>query len=194
MRRLITIFYAFCISAASAQNCLKLDIMLVGDCSASVSGREDFINAAFSGFVDRFELSEEGIKIGVVYFNDLAAVMCPLTADKSLVKMSTGVPSVRGTTNVMDALDKCLGEFNAHGRPGYGKMIILVSDGDVDDPDDAIAMASMIRASGATICGVMIVDSRSKEEQMRGLSSDFCYVESNYENLVIELKKMDICL
>src|SRR6185369_13881362 len=62
--------------------CLKLDIMLIGDMSGSVQGNEQFVYNALSTFASRFELSEEGVKIGAITFDSSPKLISPLTANK----------------------------------------------------------------------------------------------------------------
>ncbi len=198
-----------------ANGCLQMDIMLLGDFSSSVQGYESFISGAFSEFVQQFELSEYGIKIGLVTFTTTAYLNCPLTNNTKLLrsrindlKYFNGV----GHTNMLDAFAIAQNQFIINGRDDYKKIIIVISDGEPDSGEEVLKLANVIKQSKIGICGILVMKNKTEEEDndslfyyfygkpidgnvvMKKISSDFCYVESNYDNLIKELKKLDICM
>ena len=44
------------------------------------------------------------------------------------------------------------------------------------------------------ICGVLIKNNVANSQFLREISDEYCYVESNYQNLANILKKLDICI
>lgn len=202
--------------------CLQMDIMLLGDFSSSVYGYEAFVSGALSEFVNQFDLSEDGIKIGAVTFTSTGNLICPLTSNKTLLKNK--VDSLQffrssGSTNMLSAIKVAVNQFATNGRQDYKKMIIIISDGEPDAEDEVLKLAKEIKETTSIgICGILILmkeedDSstpdiyqvptysypigkvnRNGNKTMREISSEFCYVESNYENLIKELKKLDICI
>lgn len=200
--------------------CLQMDIMLLGDLSSSVEGYEPFVAHAFISFVNQFELSETGIKIGVITFNSSPNLISPLSSDTGVVRRKTRTLLHRagsGSTNMLGALAMAIDQFTRNGRTDYKKMIILISDGEPDAEEDVLETAKQIKSLNIGICGVLIIVEEDRDTPfkstvypygtfgipivkrdgrvtMKKISSDFCYVESNYENLIIELKKLDICM
>ncbi len=174
-------------------SCLQIDLLLIGDLSQSVHGFEPFISRAFTQFSDQFDLGEESLKIGVITFSDDARVIVPLTSEAAVLKTGlTHIGTAEGGTNMITSFYKAVDEFAEHGRPGFRKLIIVVSDGDVTSPEQTLAISHMLRNSQIQICSVLIKSIDQKDEFMESISSD-CYVKSNYESLIVELRKLDIC-
>lgn len=203
MRSIILIICVFFFSSFSLNEkkdvgCLELDILLIADLSGSVDGHELFIRDALKAFVERFELSENGIKIGYIKFSGYAELENRLTVDKDDLLRSINridSSSTGSSTNLTHAFHLTMNEFMSNGRPNVGKIVILISDGDPDSEESAMESATLLKTMpGTSICGVFVAASGGKKEFMKELSSSFCYVESNFENLIVELKKMDICL
>ena len=176
------------------QGCLQMDLMLIGDFSASVHGNEQFISDAFKSFAQKLTVSEDGVRIGVIAFNNEAFLISPLNSDPQ--DLNSRIVSLRsfdatGTTNLNSALYMATESLTK--SRDIRKMIIIVSDGDVDSNGQVYAIASQLKAIGIGICTVLIKNASSKEEFMKAISSD-CYVESDYETLGEELQKLSICL
>ena len=175
-----------------------MDIILVGDFSGSVTGYQKFITDAFSSFIEKFDLSEESTKIGIVIFSSKARTIIPLTSDKTrianeLIVLKSNIPD--GTTNMTEALIHATNEImGSNSRQGFRKMIVMFSDGSPDDRTSALETASQIKFSNIGICGVLIMNSSLDAEYMKKISSEFCYVESSYENLITTFKELDVCL
>lgn len=133
--KFITILFLFIYSLLPAQ-CLKMDVMLVGDLSASVIGNEHFIVEAFEALISKTEMSEEGIRIGVITFNTSVYRFSELTGNKSTALRATErIAGTRagGTTNMSEALRVSLSSM-MQDRPDASKLIVLVSDGVPTDP------------------------------------------------------------
>lgn len=177
--------------------CLRMEIMLVADMSTSVSGREVFIYNALKIFADRFDLDDNGIRIGVVRFSDKAYLLTELTSNKENVykALSSLGSDAYGTTNMLDAIEIAGSEILNNGRVDVNRIIVLISDGDPDDEEQTLKAAQKIKSFQIGICGIFVNGSTNEsKEYMREISSEFCYVESDYENLVRELEKLDVCL
>jgi len=201
-----------------------MDIIVVGDYSSSINHYEKFVYDAFASFVNNFETSEEGIRIGLIKFNDHARLVSPLTHDKK--KLNEALKEFNtnsyGGTNMEEALQLALNEFTTNGKPENMKMLIMVSDGMPQNQDSVLLVASQLKdLLHIGICSVLVVKSKEPPpadqmipmpaapwgipttnyyndnsvdaEFMQKLSSK-CYVESDYENLAKELKKLDICM
>lgn len=213
------LFFALTIFSSiltSAQGCLKLDIMVVVDVSSSIpTTRFPAIVNSVLAFANRFELSEEGIKLGIVKFSDGAQLMSPLTTDTNLLLMGIGgIQPTNGNTDMHAALDIAGNEFLTNGRKGYSKIVVLITDGDPTYKDRAFSSAELLKTGlGVKIFGIF-VDNKNEidvdlarmfsyqgtsggnggEKTLEALSSEGCYLKSNYETLLDEIEKLDICL
>lgn len=195
---LLLIFFTFSTHKPVENGCIKLDIILVGDISASVQGYETFVADAFDAFVNKFDLADDGIKIGVVTFETHVKVLSHLTTDKDTLKYAVNRIRREGTgtsTNLIDALRTCSKEILSNGRYGVRKIVIVVSDGDADNKDETLAVANDLKVLvGTNICTVLITSGTPRPDFLKAISSESCYVETNYQNLITEINKLDICL
>ncbi len=194
---IIGIFFLFGFKSNEKKNgCLKLDLILLADLSPSVQGYQPFIADALLEFVEKFEISPENVQIGVVGFNSGAILINPLSSNKTeLLRNVISIKSaeVEGSTDLKAGLFYSLQEFSSHGRNLASKIIIIVSDGRVDDPDNTLLIADQLKMTNITICGVLVKDNSSDSEFMKSICGD-CYAESNYENLAKGLIALDVCM
>src|SRR5580765_7016118 len=131
------------ITSICRSQCLQMDLILIGDFSASVSGNEVYISEAFQSFARKLQVSPDGIQIGVIAFNSDTYLISPLNDDP--YDLNSRIITLRqfesnSTTNLSAALLSAT-ELLTKGRD-VRKMIIIVSDGDVDSKDQTFAVAS----------------------------------------------------
>lgn len=179
--------------------CLQIDVMLLGDFSSSVDGHETFVAGAMAEFANKFELDENGVKVGMIGFTNNAILIAPLTADSSLInyglkKFAKSNYDNGGSTNLFTSLDAAGEQFYLNGRPLYRKLIIIICDGNPDRPTDVMSLAQKLKDNNIRICSVLIKANNHDATYMKDLSSDGCYVETNFASLIKVLKDMDICL
>ena len=163
-------------------SCLNLDVVLLVDTSASVFNSQAFINDAISTFRKRFIGTE--VNVGIVTFNTTAGVRAHL-GDTTTVSV---FPCC--STNLLDGLRVATDElYGPYGRNGFRKMVILISDGDVDEREKCRQMIRLMKTMGIGIFGVQV-------GSVHDFMKDNCdvYVESDYEMLAEEMSKMDLCL
>lgn len=185
--------FCFLLYFPSFSQCLQLDILLVGDNSNSVHGYESYIQNAFSSFASKFDLSEDEVKIGVIHFSSYVTLTCPLTSDKDKLATALSINQFSsGQTNMMEAFYQCINEFMANGRFGYRKIVILISDGVPDNPEQVRVAAQQLRSAGISIYGLLVSSSYSDSEFMESIST--YYLKTNYESLSTEIKRLNICL
>lgn len=178
----------------NAQGCLEMEIVLLVNVSGSVKGHELQVNTAVASFVKYLGLSEEGIRVGIVTFDDVTHIVHPLSGDSSSILSTLGDMFINyNSTDMAIGINTCTNMFNNQAREHVKKMLIIISDGDVDNQDSALEQASFIKKRGVGICTVLILNNSSKEPFMSQIA-DGCYVKSSYENLVDEIKKLDICI
>lgn len=217
----ILILMLLCSFSRPNYGCLKIDIMLVGDYSTSVQKYESQCYNAFKSFVQNFDTSDDGIKIGLIRFADSATMISKLTGDKQELLQSLKMFETKavGSTDMLSAVDIATDEFLSNSRPDRMKLMIIVSDGEVGATRKRILERSKIFKDflKGKICTIMIQKEKGSDipynhdstfwgmysirpkyeyddvEFMKNLSND-CYIESDYKNLETELKKLDICL
>lgn len=197
LRGFCTFLLLMILVSGRPEGCLQLDVLLVGDMSQSVEGRESFVAAAFNSFVSKFELAEDGVKIGAIVFNSRAWIICHLSADKKEVGGNVQAlenSTASGNTEMLLALYKCVEEFDRNGRSGVKRVIVMVSDGATQNGNMVKIAAGQLKLIGIDICSVTIINTDTDETFMEQLASPGCYVESYYSNLPEKLKKLDICL
>ena len=197
--RWLLIFISSC-AFAQKQSCLQIDIVLVGDLSGSVSNNENQVRNAFSAFVDRFELSDIGIKIGIVIFGTDAKVMSQLSSDKVALKQKISeIPYASGSTNLKAGLYEASNMLVTNAgmvRRDVPMLIIVVTDGEADDKEGAAYLAEQLQEMlGIGICAIMIENQSSAETYLKSIASPFCSrTVRGYNNLIEAMKQMDICL
>ncbi len=178
-------------------NCLQLDIVLLGDYSGSMAGHEKEITQAFNEFIDQLPLSETSIKMGLITFANKGTLITNLTSDKDQIKNDiNGLNQIQagGSTNMADGLYLAFNELISNGRKDYKKMVIVVSDGAPMNPEKTMTVINQLKLSNVGVCGIFIRSYMGDPQFMKSITSDFCYVESDYENLIVALKNLDICI
>lgn len=184
------------ISFGNDNSCLQIDIILVADFSSSVENYQYFISSALQAFANRFELSEGTVKIGLIVFSDYPRLLCPLTSDgerlkKEIDEVSTLVPE--GETYMGEAFLLAMDEINKNGRAGYKRMIIIISDGYPTWRESTLRINNQVKGNNISVCSVLIKVNVCDGEFMKDISTN-CYVESNYENLILALESLDVCI
>lgn len=147
-------------------------------------------------FIDKFDLSENGVRIGIILFNTYPSVIHKLSDDKEALKrdaISIRTMAADGSTYLQRALIASFEEFAKNGRKGYNKIIIVVTDGAADDEIGTRIVVKQLQQVKVQICGVLIDSSSSHPNFLKEICGD-CYGQSNYETLAKELEKLDICL
>jgi Mg-chelatase subunit ChlD len=195
MKTLSIILLLF-LTAFNEKSCLKMDILLLVDMSGSVQGYEEFVKEATESFVRQFNLSENGIRMGIIKFAGKASIISSLTSDKEELEYRLVLfkdERAYGTTNMLQALEIGLNEFLENDR-GVRKLIIIITDGSPTSDEQRTKMiAEQIKNLGIGICGVLISSYEADEEYLQEISSN-CYVRTDYYNLINELKNLEICL
>lgn len=204
MNKLLTIVYIWVLCSFSSERnspgCAQMDILLVGDFSSSVIHHENFIVKACQAFINQFELSERGIKMGIIRFNEQPELLSPLTSNRDQLNsaLQKMYRTASGSTNIDSALMAASDEiFSNRKRNGINKIIILISDGDPDS-GEVYKMGSVLRAKklhdqGVSICSILVLAYKYDRDYMKMISNG-CYSEAHYQTLAEELKKLDLCL
>lgn len=173
-----------------------MDIMILADMSGSVQFYQDFVSEATQAFINRFELSDNGVRIGLVTFSTDAVLVSEVSTNKALlINQAKGITNKEaiGYTNLSSALQIAAVELmNNRASP---KMIIVITDGNPDDINKSRMIAQGLRdLNQITVCGVLVNNSIAKGNFLNELCTHGCYTETNYSALASELEKMNICL
>lgn len=179
----------------AGNSCLEIDIMLCADFSGSVQGHEEYVANAMWAFVDRFDLSEASVKIGIVIFNEGATLLSPLTTDKKkLQNIILAISNSRAQYGTaMDAGLMTAGEELLYGRK-VTKMLVLITDGAPDYQNKATEASKLVQLSGVNICGVYVGTDVGDLAYLKTICKENCVSETSFSGLADELKKLDVCL
>src|SRR6476620_4888200 len=135
----------------NSSGCLKMDIVLLGDLSGSCQGNEKFIGDAFISIIEKLEMGEENVKIGIVTFNSFANVHSPLTSSKSQAlqaAFSVKTTAANYSTAIWVGLDEAQKQlFSEHAR-NVRKMIVIVTDAQDDNFEMTRKEVNKIKALG----------------------------------------------
>lgn len=126
-----------------------VDIILAIDRSFSMMENNkitDTIGAALA-FADQVDMNRD--RLGLVTFNNGAALAQGLTADRDAVKRAISAIRPAGGTNIAAALETASTELlGLRSRDTARPVLILLTDGKDDQPDAALQMAETAKASG----------------------------------------------
>ena len=182
----------------------------MADVSSSVEGYTKVIRDAFNVFVDRYNLSEDGIKIGVVTFSDSYIFQAHLTSNKRIIRQAiASINETYTSTEMIKAFEGAGQEFAMNGRRNVRNIVILVSDGLPKNIESAMIFIPQYKIIyNMDVCGVYIKKTHNgmengnflggyqfggDEEFMKFISETFCYVASDYKSLPDKFKVLDIC-
>jgi len=172
------------------QNRAPIHMALLMDCSGSMYGQSlDDARSAARDFAH--QSLQPGRQLAVVAFP--GGIVCPLSADPMRVSESLETLSPIGSTPL------ALGLRNAQEvlapQAGVQRVFIILTDGQPDDPEDALAEVHRIRSNGGRVITVG-VGPQVRPEYLRSLASNradyhFCNesveLKGTFTNLATEL-------
>lgn len=149
---------------------------LVIDRSGSMSGTPitEARNAA-SDFVDLMNLGEEGDAVTVVVFDDTAQVVQPITQERRLAVQAIQLIRDLGGTNIAEGLRLATQELVAAETPPNARQVmILLSDGEDGQPQNAIAIADQAKSQGIRVVTIALGDAdRTTLQQIASSDTDY---------------------
>lgn len=192
----MTILFLMALGTKCSGQCAKIDIIVLVDMSHSVKGHDGYIRNAVHSFADDLDLDEEGVRLGVITFNSYANIIHPLDANKEKLLQDIRYINdamVYGTTLMDYAIKKATMEYEERGRVESGKILIIISDGNPNYEDAVIGEMTEIRnIYNPTVFGIMIKSDEENEIFMKSIVD--VYIETNFEMLVNEIKRLNLCL
>jgi len=135
------------------------DIVLAIDRSYSMAEDNkitDTIRAATS-FIDAIDLTRD--RVGVVAFDSGASLLQPLTADRAVARQAVAQLTPLGATNIAAAIQVSANELaGPRGRAEMQPVLILLTDGKDDNPDNVLRAAAALKARGARVFTIAFGD------------------------------------
>lgn len=194
MKILLSVLFLSLFQGVEKRGCLELDVVLLIDISGSIQGHEHKAQEAVKIFLDGLELADDGIMVSIVTFSSEPRLICSLSSDKTMLKgKANDIISDNGATYIASGLYLSVEQLLKVGREGVKKMIIVISDGQVADPETSKTICSQLKVAMIGICSVLILTDVHNRDFMRDISNG-CYIESSYDNLPKEIKKLDMCI
>jgi len=132
------------------------DIMLAVDTSRSMAsaGKLAAAKAAAAGFVDETDLGLQ--RVGLVTFWGSARVTVGLTDDGARLRSAIDSLGIASGTNLSAAIETAQSELDANGRPDAQHVIILLTDGDPNQPITSPTTSALRSANAAKLAGTTI--------------------------------------
>lgn len=125
------------LSASSmASAALKLDIVLALDESGSVHPMHFFNSKTFLvELIGDLPFGPADVSAGLIAYGSTARTISgPTTIKSNLLNHISGVTQMGGVSDVTPALTLAETLLTTSGRPGAGRIIVLLNDGQSDDP------------------------------------------------------------
>jgi len=134
--------------------CLEMDIVILCDLSGSVEGNEPFILEAVTGLVNKTDVQEDGVRIGVIGFSDYPFTIAALSGDKKelLQVINEFEWTSRTNTYMAQALQVCYIDLFKDRQYAH-KMIIIISDGLPGDRELTLSTVKQLNEINVGICG-----------------------------------------
>lgn len=113
-----------------AATAVPLDLAILLDTSASMTGQLTLVQQAAIGFIETLGSGDRGT---VIAFNDRADVLQPLTGDGAALEAAVRQASAKGATALYNAVYVALREFEKSARRAAEvrrQAIVLLTDGD----------------------------------------------------------------
>jgi Ca-activated chloride channel family protein len=141
----------------------QANVMVVVDVSGSMQAtdvRPTRLEAARSAARTLIGELPGNAQVGLVSFNTAAALLVPLTQDRSTVESAIDGLRARGGTAIGDGIETALQELSQHvappGRGQHPSMIVLLTDGSSNAGIDPQQAASDAQAAGVPVEAVGI--------------------------------------
>lgn len=146
----------------------QIDLVIVVDGSESISWSEfDLVQSFVSDVAASFLVSETDAHIGLVQFSGegQGRIETGLTGNAGTIQAAIfGMPQIMGVTDIQEGIALGQGKLSSAGRGGVAHVIVVITDGEHNQPGSPIAEAEAARAAGTQIFAVGIGDGPKLEE------------------------------
>ena len=152
-----------------------IDLVFVVDGSESISAAEFDLMRSFIGDVaTSFTISPDDAHAGLVQFagEGQGRIETGLSGDAATVDAAiAGMAQIIGATDIQEGLALGQGELSTSGREGVPHVLVLITDGEHNQPGDPYAEAGIARGLGTEIFAVGIGD-EPQPEQLAAIAGD----------------------
>ncbi|MDH5442130.1 MAG: VWA domain-containing protein [Candidatus Nomurabacteria bacterium] len=190
---------------AKAQDCISADIVMLVDWSGSLEGYEGAQMDACKEFVSKFDLKKERVRFALVSFYNFGeeTINHKLSSDKkSLLSKFESMKSLSaGGSSYMEggiSLSRVIFQRGNETRTdNYQKIIIIISDGDLNDSVETyVELLSMTNQYAVRVISLYMgnYNNDSSVEFMKSIATPGNYFQTSYKELAEFLKDLDLCL
>ena len=169
-----------------------VDVMLIIDRSGSMGDhynqthtKLDLAKAAAKTFVDQLNMTRD--RVGLASFADEATLDCYLTNNTASIKSHINSLNANGYTNIGGGISKSNEEFVNNGRSDAAWIMILLSDGKANRPQDedyarnyAIEQAECAKILGGKGVRIYTIGLGSPNDLDEDLLKQIAFDESKY--------------
>lgn len=166
------------------------DLMVVMDGSGSIDAPDFELQKQFvNELVSSFNVSPNFAHIGVVQFSSHMSgrLEIGLSDDPTAITNTvTNIVQLGGTTDIAEGLTIANDEIVTSGRSGVPKVIVLLTDGQHNEPGDPVAIADDIKAQGTMIFSIGVgsgIDIAELNAIASDPDSEFVYVAQDFQDL-----------
>lgn len=196
MKKFLTLLFLLFASYQAKTQCLNADIMILIDWSGSEQGNETKLVTAAGLFVSEMDISEQQIRAGVMTFSYDPIGIVDLTSNKDYLLNGIGnllLDNADGGTEIDNALKESGQILN--NKRYVRKIIIIISDGDIDDIDEGIETARLLKNTlPLTIFAVQIGGTEKGYNNLIDLTGSKSNVEKTLPSQLLEaLKRLSLC-
>lgn len=174
-----------------------IDLMVVLDGSESISWSEFATMQGFvSDLVSRFTVSPADAHVGIVQFagEGQGRVEWALSGDAdTLQTVIFDMTQIIGVTDIQEGIALGQEQLALNGRAGVPHILLLLTDGEHNQPGDPIAEAELARSLGTEIFAVGIGDGPKLDELnaiVTALASEHAFSVNNFDELVTILEPL----
>lgn len=117
--------------------------------------------------IDEFDLSSDVTRVGVMTFSDRTRIVVALNEQKSkqeLRDVITQTSQLRGSTSTHRTLAAMLEMLTWQGRDDVTTVVVVVTDGESDDPAATLAQVRRARDANITLLAVGVGDAVNRGE------------------------------
>ena len=174
-----------------------IDLMVVLDGSESISWSEfDTMQGFVSDLVSRFTISAADTHVGIVQFagEGQGRVEGALSGDAATRQaVIFDMTQIIGVTDIQEGVALGQEQLTLNGRAGVPHILLLLTDGEHNQPGDPIAEAELARSLGTEIFAVGIGDGPKLDELnaiVTALASEHAFSVDNFDELVTILEPL----
>ena len=180
----------------------QIDLVFVADGSGSISASNfTQIKQFISAFVASINVNNQGTRTSLVQFSSQGRgkVQQTLTDDLSAVNTAiNNMIQLRGQTDIQEGIQLASAELTARGRADTPRVIVVLTDGQHNQPGDPNSEASLFKSTGGFIFTIAVGSSVDRNELI-GISSQpytrylYNVTDANSLSKILESLSQNVC-